>query len=296
MATNMYGSVNSQAIRISELYGPVNGEAELANKVYGSINGQAKIIHQGFGHIDYGYGYVEYYTDSGHTATDMVTIRTTSELNGLGGHGDSDWSTSVEGVTLSNTSIKKVFLNSKVDSLPVNFLRNCPSLVSVDLSGTTITVLSASFCYGCTSLTTIGAIPSTVQSIGVSVLAGCSSFNSVINIPSGVTFIGDRFLYNCTSFNQDITLPSSLGTLGSVISPRFMFGCESMTSVVNVGSLDTSIMADTDYYTFTVNNSSAPAFVTGIKIAGANRAAWMSYFPNRTSGSASLRRLIDAGY
>ena len=47
---------------IDDLYGGINSEAQKITKLYGSVNSQTKLIHQGFGHYDYGMGYVVYYT------------------------------------------------------------------------------------------------------------------------------------------------------------------------------------------------------------------------------------------
>lgn len=229
MATNMYGSVNSQAIRVSELYGPVNGEAELANKVYGSVNGQAKIIHQRYSHLNY-YGTVTYYTDSNHTDIATQTLHSAQNIRGLSGYSHQNrftWSVTINGVSISNKDIYGVTLTEKVKSLPSYFL------------------------------------------------SGCSALDSDLILPSSLTAINDS---------------------GEQNGSAFLYRCDGMTATVNVGNLPTSIVKGiTDASFSTGSNSSAAAFTQGIKIAGANRAAWLAAFPNRSSYTP-YRKLIDAGY
>lgn len=272
MATNMYGPVNSQATRVSELYGPVNGEARIVNKVYGPVNGQAKIIHQGFGHIDYsssGYGRVVYYTDSSHTTTRTINLESQSDINGLCAQSvwNTTWNASVQGISIPNTNIKEVYLTSLVSSIPNNFLYCCTSLDNLDFSQTTITTTNPYF------------------------VNGCSSLNVPITIPQTLTTMLGGFFSENASFNQPITLPSGLVSIGY----NFFTGNNSMTSPINVGSLSESIILEDTYssHSFNVSSSSA-AYANGIPIAGSNRAAWIARFPD-LSGTW-CRKLIDAGY
>lgn len=285
----LYGSVNSQANGVTTLYGSSNSQATVINKLYGSVGGQTKLIHQGFGHVDYGYGYVVYYTDSNHTDTDVVKISSTTELNTLCYNSDS-WSATIGGATIQNTDIIEVHLTDKVTFISPYFLRGCSALTTIDISSTSIEFVNIQFMMNCTSFNSPIVFPDAITSIESAFLRGCSSFNKDITIPQSVTKISDSFLYKCSSFNHDITIPSNLSFLGSY----FLYRADNMTGTINVGALDPTIVS-TPYADFVSTlDSSAPMYTTGVKIAGSNRAAWLTKFPNRTS--SPYRNLIDAGY
>lgn len=286
----LYGSVNSQANGATDLYGGVSGVAERITKLYGSANGQTKLTYQGFGHVDYGYGYVLYYTDSNHTSTNMAMISSTAELNALG-NSSTSWSAIIGGTSIPNTDIITVHLTDKVTSLPEYFLRRCSVLEEVDIANTSITAIPRNFLSVCAVFNMPIVIPNQVTSIGNNFLMNSDSFNQPILIPQAVSSIGSAFLQNCDGFNQDITLPSSLAALGGY----FLEGAKNMTSTVDVGALDPAIVG-TPYADFvSSSSSSAPMYTTGVKIAGSNRAAWLTKFPNHTE-FPYYRNLIDAGY
>lgn len=287
MATNMYGPVNSQATRVSDFYGSVNGEAELANKVYGSVNGRTKLIHQGFGHFPY-YGQVVYYTDAGHTDTGVILLKNQSQINQLCGSWQG-WETEIEGVQLNSADIKEVYIEKQAESIPQGFLIACSSIDTVDLSESEITSIPANFLSYCSNFNGTLKLPPATQTIGSRFLYEAKHFNQPLTIPTGVTSINYNFLYNASDFNQPITLPPSLVSLSS----QFLYGCNKMTSTVNVGSLSADIATDSER-TLATNSSSAAMYRTGVTIAGSNRAAWLSKFPN--SNSVPFRKLVDAGY
>lgn len=230
MANKIYGGVNGAGARqITSLYGGSNSGAQRITKLYGSMNSQTKLVHQGFGHIDYGYGAVIYYTDSSHTSTASIVLETSSsvfKLSGVTHQTRLTWDATIEGITISNKDIYGVLLTEKVTTLPSYFL------------------------------------------------SGCDALNSSIILPKTLTVIND----------------SGEQTAGSA----FLFGCKNMTSIVDVGNLDPSVVKSITYYSFAANDSTAPAYTQGIKIAGANRAAWLTAFPNRAA--PSYRKLVDAGY
>lgn len=230
MARKFYGSASDAANLVTGFYGGSNDGAQRITKLYGSANGQAKLTHQGFGHLDYGYGTVTYYTDSSHTTTNTVTISTLTELDHLSGFYSqtrSSWNATVGNITISNKDIVGVTLTNKVTSLPSYFL------------------------------------------------CGCESFNSDLILPSSLTTIRT----------------SGESTYGSA----FMLSCSNMTSAINVGGLDPSIVQAATSSCFAVSQNTDAAYVQGIKIAGANRAAWLAAFPNRSSYTP-YRKLVDAGY
>ena len=65
-----------------------------------------------------------------------------------------------------------------------------------------------------------------------------------------------------------------------------------MISYVDVGSLPATII-ESNTNTLSASGNSYPAYNTGIKIKGANRSAWLSRFPNKSSWP--YRKLVDYG-
>ena len=242
MARKFYGPANNAATLATDLYGGSSNGAQRTTKLYGSVNNQAKLIHQGFGHVDYGYGVVEYYTDSGHTGISYATISNLTEFASLSNGSAGAWTATVGGMTISGTDIKGVFLTEKVTSIANNFLRRALALTSLDITR-------------------------------------CQ-----------LTSIGHSFLEGCNNFNQSIKLPSTLTSLGG----WFMFGCLRMSNTVDIGALNATIAAESDYTLSQTNGTSYPMYASGVKVAGPNRAAWLARFPNRSS--SPYRNLVDAGY
>lgn len=145
----------------------------------------------------------------------------------------------------------------------------------------------------------------------------CRAFNATLTLPTYLEAIQGYFMANCSSFNQSLTLPSNLKTLGgsflqmdsssdsmfnqpidlpqtlTSVGQQFMRGMNKMTNYINLGSLAATIFAQNNF-TLSAKNTSVPAYATGIKIKGVNRAAFMSRFPNRTS-SSPFRKLVDGG-
>lgn len=123
-------------------------------------------------------------------------------------------------------------------------------------------------------------------------LQSLTIFNQKIYFPDSLKSLSIRSL---PAYNQDITFPSSLTRL----EYDSFYGSNNLTGVVNVGNLSPSVVQSADKtYLFAANSSTAPSYTTGIKIAGQNRAAWLSAFPNEaiTTGNRRYRKLLDAGY
>lgn len=279
MAAKTYGSVNAQANLITDFYGGSNSGAQRITKLYGSASTtpsappEAKLIYQGFGHADYsvvGFGKVTYYIDSSHTQTADVNMFSPTDIDGLCASFPTPtaWTAIVNGVSIPQANIKEVTLFSSVTSLPDNFLYYCTSLEKLDISKTKITTIGNYFAALCYELSSELTLPSTLTSIGGAFLSGCTSFNHALAIPSEVTSIGYNFLSRCSN----------------LISP------------VNIGSLsETVILADTSAsFSFSMTSDQDAAYISGIPIAGSNRAAWISRFPNRST--SPYRKLVDAGY
>ena len=96
----------------------------------------------------------------------------------------------------------------------------CTSLVSIDLTSTSITEVPAGAFSGCTALTTV-KLPSTCTTIGESAFAFCSSLATLT--ASGVTTVGREAFRYCTAL---ASIPSSATTLGD-----YAFADSGVTSV-----------------------------------------------------------------
>lgn len=256
------------------------------------------------------FGSVTYYIDDTFSTTNTITIteaETVSELCGT----TNEWTVDVAGTEIQNTHIKSVKLNDAVTKLPDNFLSLCSRLTDVDISDAQITTIPTKFLSGCGAINAPIVIPKTVTTIGNWFMLNCSSFNSAIILPEGLESIGTYFMRECYNYNQTLNLPSTLRTIGTQfmafctrynqdltlpaltsIGTYFLYQCTSMISAVNVGNLDASI-ASTSNYSFATYTSTAACYTTGITIKGAQRSAWISRFPNRTS--SPYRKLINGG-
>lgn len=272
-----YGPVSGVSKRIHKLYSSVNGESVEIKKLYGSVNGESRLIYKAMPYYPAtAYGVVYYKPDANGSTVCSVILQSQAEFDSLCNlsYGRSPWA-----AILGNGSV----MVTSYDTTNV--------IVGVDI-GQNITQIRPGFLQGCTMLNRALTIPNNVTAIGSYFLQDCTGFNQSITLSSNLTSIGSEFLSGCTSFNQPLSLPSSL-TSSNSIGDKFMYKCNNMVSEVNIGSLNANI-ASSSNYTFATNYSSVACYATGIPIAGANRAAWLSRFPNRTS--VPYRKLVDAGY
>ena len=125
-------------------------------------------------------------------------------------------------------------------------------------------------------------------------LTSMPGFNGTLVFPEGL----ERLLMGWLGeLNTSFILPQTLTRL------ECCYALNSFTGTINVGNLSPSICAPgvggltLDHF-LSANSNTAPAFITGIKIAGPNRAAWLSAFPAKaiSSGNKAYRHLVDAGY
>jgi hypothetical protein len=96
--------------------------------------------------------------------------------------------------------------------------------VSLDLSGSPLTVIPSETFAWCTSLASV-IIPNSVTSIGWNAFYECTRLTS-ITIPSSVTSIGDRAFAGCSSLTS-ITIPNSVIS----IEQRAFAFCYNLTSI-----------------------------------------------------------------
>lgn len=131
--------------------------------------------------------------------------------------------------------------------------------------------------------------PLIIQGGGYVNVRNLTTFNQPIIFSEGIT----RITFNDNkAFNQDVKLPSTLIALQSA-NVWFFRNCDNMTGTINVGNLSPNVIGNANQ-AFSSTNANAACYTTGIKIAGANRQAWLNAFPN--SNSSPYRKLIDAGY
>lgn len=119
-------------------------------------------------------------------------------------------------------------------------------------------------------------------------------FNTPWQLPS-VTTIGSNFMakeYNSfMEYQRDVTIPQTVTS----IKDKFLFG-QYYAITVDVGNLDpTTVLRTTgnNAKSLTAGEQHAPAYSTGIKIKGAQRAAWITALPQRST--SPFRKLVDAG-
>lgn len=264
------------------------------DKLYGSSASKTVLTHRELGHFDYvGYGQVVYYTDDGHTGTTTGTLRTLSEVARLNGRRYTN--IKVDGVTVKEDNVKSITLNSRVTEIPGWFGYNWKSLESVDISNTRIVDIPCSFLRQ-SSVSSRIILPTTVKTIGEYFLGSCKSYNFPTTFHEGITFIDGGCLFNCNTFNQNVTLPSTLTFLGSGLLNE----ANKMCSTVDVGNLPATIAEEgEDTFGTLETYAQQPIYAIGISIAGANRAAWRTRFPDIAPGQgtlASIRHTVDAGY
>lgn len=137
-----------------------------------------------------------------------------------GGTPTSSWSTTINGIAITNENVKSVVLTSSTTAIPAYFLANSPRLQSVVMANANTTSIGDYTCYGCTSLLT-ASLPNTLTSIPSYVFYNCVSLNKAITIPTNVTTIGTYFMAFCLRQNQNVALPDGLTTIYNY----FMSGC-----------------------------------------------------------------------
>ena len=125
-------------------------------------------------------------------------------------------------------------------------------------------------------------------------LSSISGFDGTLVFPEGL----QRLIINWLgSLNTSFVIPQSVNYLSG------FYGLNNFTATINVGNLSPSIChasggLTVENHFLSASVSTAPAYTTGIKIAGPNRAAWLEALPDvfKSTGNEAYRHLIDAGY
>ncbi|MDR3249718.1 MAG: leucine-rich repeat domain-containing protein [Mycoplasmataceae bacterium] len=201
-------------------------------------------------------------------------------------------------------------LPSSITSIGLGFLSGCTGFDGdISLSRTHITECGDGFLQFCSSFNGSIIFPSTMQKISKYFLYNCTSFNQPLTIPDSVVAIDNRFLGNASAFNSELILSNSLETLSNnflescelfnqplqlpsllnSIGSDFLARCDNLTSTINFGALDTSIFSVTSEWTFSVVESTADAYTTGMTIDGDNASGIKALFPD--SGTMPYRKV-----
>jgi len=156
-----------------------------------------------------------------------------------------------------NTASSPYVVALNVNDLSLNWLGNVlrdnnTKYVSLDLSGSTLTILVADRgLAGCTSLTSI-TIPDSVTTIGYGTFALCTSLTS-ITIPNSVTSIGGSAFYGCSGLTS--VKFERVGTSFSVTSNNFSFitqdNSTSLQTAYTAGGIGTYTRPNTTSTTWT---------------------------------------------
>ena len=135
----------------------------------------------------------------------------------------------IPGVFGGCVSLKKVTLNSRLNSIANYTFQGCTALTSIKIPDSVNYIGEGAF--NNTGLTEI-TIPQSITSINDRTFAMCTSLNK-IEIPESVTSIGDYAFGWCSSLSE-ITIPKSVTKLGESVFQL----CESLTKVtLNEGLL-----------------------------------------------------------
>lgn len=198
--------------------------------------------------------------------------------------------TSVPQSFFANSGIEEISFgyNHAITSIGTSFLSGCSNFNSPISLPASVTSIGNYFLYNAASFNQPLALSSQITTIPQNFLTGCTSFNQPLALPNGVTAIGASFLQNCKSFNQPLILPRNLSSIGSM----FMMNLRDMTSTVSVGALPSSLISSNDS-ALSAENTSAPAYVTGITLSGATANAWKTALPDRSTSSPVRKLLVE---
>jgi hypothetical protein len=193
-------------------------------------------------------------------------------------------------------AVKSVVVGQLITETPSSFLKDCTNLESVDMTNaTSLTTIGHYFLYSdAYDAVPLSAItfPEGVTAIGDYCLAGAGvNLNEQITFPSTLKTIGTGLLMSNRVYTKPIILPSGLTKISNIFLGWLQ---QANIEYVDVGNLSPSVNSEGYSSSLSYVNTSMPGYVSGMKIKGANRAAWLSAFPNTTSGNIN-RKLIDYG-
>ena len=144
------------------------------------------------------------------------------------------------------------------------------------------------FMYDATNLTSL-SYPTTITGTYNAFLGRCTSFNQQLDL-SNFTYIGESFLVECFSYNQPITIPSTMTFIG----PSFLARCDSLTSSITMNAPIGIFAFSSRASGISVSSTDAPAYTTGVTIAGTYAREWAARFYDSPDGSIGGIRKVAA--
>lgn len=194
----------------------------------------------------------------------------------------------IHGSDIPREAIKEFSFGRLATTTPRYFLSSS-NVSSLDFTyADSLTSIGASFLRACQEFNQPLTLPNTITSIGGDFMDGCNSFNQPITLPSNLVSIGTSFLSSCRSFNQPLALPNTITS----IDWGFLRNCNKYTSVVDLGSLRSSVVTGSSYYMnyFSTSFANADSYRIGITIKGTYASEWKSLLPDNTT--SPYRKLI----
>lgn len=165
----------------------------------------------------------------------------------------SSWTETMNGVTISNSTITKVHIYSNsLTSIKNNFLPYCASLTQLDLPSS-VSVVGDYFLYLCRTFDNTLSFPNLTR-IGNNFMSKCEGFNHSLSFPK-LTTIGGSFLDHCTAFNSAITFP-----LITTIGANFLAYCSSFNQSIDASSATSIGM----YFLANCNEFNQPLDISGL--------------------------------
>lgn len=208
------------------------------------------------------------------------------------------------------SSFNQPIVLPNVTAIGNSFLANCRNFTQPITIPDTVTSIGTEFLYSCTSFNHPVTIPNGVTTLLGRFLASATEFDSVLTLPDTITSIGDNFMRGCGKFNQELHLPSRLEIIGGSflencyqysqpitihdtvksIGTNFLYGCSAFVGPLTVGTAN----CPTDTNSLSQGTASAPAYQTGITLAGPYAQVWKDALPDRTT-SPYRKLIVDDG-
>lgn len=110
-----------------------------------------------------------------------------------------------------NTSIKEIYIDSRITSIGNYAFENCSNLTFIDY-GYSIKSIGKYAFPGCSSLTSF-KLPNTVTTVSEGAFMGCSGLKTVV-IPDNITAISDKTFYGCANLTK-VTLGGAITSVGN---------------------------------------------------------------------------------
>ena len=142
-----------------------------------------------------------------------------------------------------SANLKEIRISSNLISVGAYAFSNCTSLVSVDLSASTMETLDSGAFKDCAGLKEV-KFGKNITEIRDESFYGCAALGEVV-LPNSLTSLGDKAFGGCTSL-KSITVPPKLDLM-SINSPR-LYDVPSLETITFAeGREDNIFLADIDF-------------------------------------------------